>query len=354
MKIYLILSVFFCLELWGDTVYFVNGASESNVTVIADTYQKIAFETADGETVERPAPQVLRVEYADAPVVFLDGLNALSRREYANAVQWLEESLIVAQKPPVVRSWIQDYAAFYQGRAYHGLGQQTRDPDKYRMAIAAYNKALAANANTKFLLYIYYHKAQLWIVLEDINQAKAELIQLSLAVQKISAPGRWIFDLAMLQGDVAAREQSYKEAQKCYMAAQKWAIQEKRVHEMLSTVQSIGNLAILQKDFAGAEAYFQKAKQDFAEYKDVEAYVKNGLALCYFHQEKYIQARQLALEVFLKSSNAAQQPMALFILVQCYEKLKDKEKNAAFAAQMYYDLLESVDVEQTWIGQVSK
>lgn len=341
---------------WCDTITYFVGRPKTDVTVTQDTYQQTVFRTETSDAVKMDANIIQRIDYEDAPAVFLDAQNALARGEYEKAVKWYSEALEVAKQPPVVRDWIQHYAMFGQAKAYQGWGERLQNQTHLQSALQAYDKALASKEVTRFYPEIHFGKAQVYITLQEAGKAQDSLEQLNQLVGnlKSDAKDRWQFRVAMLRGELFLAQKNYSSAIQQYQEAKKIAAAQKRTSDLQDSALAIGNIYIQQNDFRQAESYFSRLPQEHPDIREIEAGSKNGLAWCYCNQQKYTQARQLALEVLLRFPQSSQQPMSLFILGRCYQNLAAKEKGAAETAQIYYNWLKTNYPDSEWTKQIEK
>lgn len=358
MKIFAIalLWIFFVVSwIWCDTIYYYIGRPKTNVTITSDTYQQVIFRTETSDAVQMDTSVVQKLEYDDTPAVFFDAQNAQARCEYSKAIQWYNSALEVAKNPPVVRDWIQHYVPFYQAKTYQAWAMSSQDSTYFQSALQAYDKALNCKNVTRFYLECYFGKAQIYLQLQEFDQAQQNLDQITKLASDLKADikDRWQYRLTLFSGDLLLEKKDYSAAVQQYQEAKKIATTQKRNTDIQSAVLAIGNTYIQQSDWKQAETYFTKLPQEYPNMKEVEAGSKSSLALCYFNQQKYLQARQLALEVLLRLPQYnEQQPMCLFILGRCYQKLSEQETGAAETAQIYYNWLKKNYPDSKWTKQI--
>ncbi len=344
--------VFLCLFsfVYADTIYFKNGGIRSEVTVTKDNYEEVVFHTEYTSEIKMDAGLVSQIEYSDAPAAFLQGKNFSIQKQYEKAIECFLESLEVAKRPPIVRDWIKQYGNFYIARTYHEWADNTLDAEKYRKAIAYYQNTLQEMPDTRFLAESHFHKTQCYLALAEHGLAKESLADMNKAVSRLKTKIDWEFRLYLLQGDVFLQEKQYNSALEKYEMAQKFA-QEKKLSALFNeSVMALGNCYLQKKDFSRAENFFQKIQKESHQADgELQAVVKNGLALCYLEQGQYLQARNLAVEVILQSRQGGkQQSSALFIAGQSYEKLAEKNPASLQSAKIYYELLRLANPDSEW------
>ncbi len=350
------LGIYFFISsklILGDTIFFQNGTMRSNLTVKQDQYDKIIYDTENVLNITISNHIVTRIEYSDAPGVYIDGQNALLRADYSAATKAMADAIEIAKKPPLIRDWIKHYALFYQARAYHGWAERIRDNSKFQQAIEYYQKTLESDEKGHFVLECYWQKANIYIKLKQYDQATTELKKLSNITQNLDSKDLWQFRIVFLQGHLAKAKGNFDDAIEQYTEARKIAIAQKRSYDMQEAILAIGEVYIIQKDFSKAENYFSKLIQEYPGQKEIEAGIKNGLAWCSFHQKNYDKARTLALDVFLKYPQVVQQqPMALYILARCYEKISKSAPSTDSPSQIYYDWLKTSYPDSEWAKKI--
>ncbi|NUM34667.1 MAG: tetratricopeptide repeat protein [Candidatus Brocadiae bacterium] len=344
--------LFLCLfsYIWGDTIYFKNGGIRSDVTVTEDNFTEVAFHTEYVASIKMDSSLVSQIEYSDSPAAFTQGKNFYLQKQYEKAIECFNESLEIAKRPPIVRDWIKQYGNFYIARNYHEWADNTLDQEKYKKAIAYYQRLLQGITNTRFLAESHFYKTQCYLSINEHTLAKESLSQMKSAIEQLKSKADWEFRLYLLQGDIFLQEKQYDFALEKYELAQNFA-QEKKLSAFFNeAIMAMGNVYLQKKDFSKAENFFKRIqKESGSNDNELQAVVKNGLALCHLEQGEYLQARKLAVEVILQSRQGGkQQSSALFIAGQCYEKLAIKNPASLQAAKVYYELLRLANPDSEW------
>ena len=133
---------------FSDRIQFLDEDGEvrkiEDVKVVAATFEQVAYEIKGGRTgAPKPGAQIVAIVYGDTPRVYTQGLQALSRGQFAKAESDFDGSKN-AVAAGMARAWLLEYASVKKAEAQQLSGNASD-------AIAEYKKAL--EANPKSLLF---------------------------------------------------------------------------------------------------------------------------------------------------------------------------------------------------------
>lgn len=346
MRYFCFCFALFSLFTYADTIYFKRGTIHSEVTIKSESYKEVVYKRGEAE-LKVSSFSIRDIEYSDTPPAFTDGKNAIKKGHYEEAIRWLGEAL---DDKAVVGKWLNEYANYNIGFAYHRWADNIDDGDKYEQAVNYYKKVLNKNAHSRFLYNCLLFMGECYIRLEEHDLAEKQFQKLKKLLKEGEERPLWLFQVELWEGHLAFEKNDYETALVKYKKAEKITKEKKLINLRNDTITAITNCYIANKDFSGAEVYLKgilrSANRDSYE---LVVCAKLGQALLFLKQNKVFTARRIAVEIILRYPQVSiQQANALYLVGQCYEKLIGKEKGAKKRAKTYYQMLKLAHPKSKW------
>jgi TolA-binding protein len=306
------------------------GASQ-RIEVTEETIQQVTYTIAGVPTPQAvAASRVERVEYAKPSPEYNQGLQAMKKGEYEEAVEHLTKAA-EAHDP----SWAKPYALFKIGQAYQASGE-------FERAVEAYNKLISALPRSRFVPEAKLNIAVTQFRKGDVSGARTALRTFKEEAASKGYAEEWANWATYWEIRLLENEKNYDEALTRYGALA--AKVEKDTPRLANECRlRIGGCHALKGDFTKAFDFYKAIVETKEEGNpDLLAGARLGMGLSYFNQKNYVAARWEFLRAVVLSDqnptavNADTAAAALLYAGQCFELLKENEPDGPVRAQKLF------------------
>jgi outer membrane protein assembly factor BamD (BamD/ComL family) len=316
----------------ADTLVWAgNKKPRPGVKVLRENTKEVVFlpsgQGAKEQTVK--AAEVRTILYEDAPEAFRVADQERGQKRWAAAAKGYEKAMRAAG----VRDWIKVYGNFYLGECYRRLGSVA--DANYDTAIQHYKATLAQQPDCRILAEVLYGLAQAHRGKKDYASAETRLGELSKAVSDHGLDPSWDFRAQLEAARLLESQDRFGEAGAKYRALKGRA----------GVPADIANLATMREGlclvygnkFDEARSHFQGlVKSAGVEEWDVRAGAHLGLGLCFYREEKFVEARYEFLRVNAVYGNTEAHAEATFWAAKANLRLTEKEKGVTEMAKLQF------------------
>lgn len=319
-----------------DRVNRTGGKPAVKGTIVSSNCVETVVKKETGGEERIPAAEVVSVDRGDAPEAFRKGVAAVGAGDYANAVQLLT----LALEKGADRPWIKEAVGFHLGEAHRGLGK----PDE---ASAAYESAIAAKPDTRFLAKARLGQAEAFAAAGRYPDAEKALNTFVSESEAKKVPRRYVLLAREAQGRNLEAQNRFGEAVGVYDAvvreAQGVLKDDPTVAERIRAAQRAkGSCLVREKKLDDAARVFDALAAEKGP--EAEAMALTGKAEVLHAQGQFDAARAvLAKVVGARFDLDSETARAKLLMAKCLTELgRAGEKNASKAAQFYLnDLIQS-------------
>ncbi|MHC4470805.1 MAG: tetratricopeptide repeat protein [Planctomycetota bacterium] len=304
---------------------------QEDVKVTEATFEKVVFEVKGGRAgAPKPGALVIAISYGDAPRVYTEGLQALSRGQYDKAVSDFDGSKN-AVDAGLVRPWLLEYASVYKAEAQRLKGEAADAAEEYKKALAANPKSLLFDVIQMGLAECFISEKR-W---DDATAAAKALADVGKTIKQpvwLTQGEKMLAQVSMAQGDHLGAVTAYKSLEVTAKRELKWAKGEKRLKQL----QGVATEAAVEQgwalvaraevtkqasDWDKAKSYFQTLPGSYPNNEWVSAATLNGVGRCMLDQDprgallKFVEAEVVN---FGAKKEVAR---ALYLKALAYEKM---------------------------------
>ena len=342
---------------FGDIVSYFDDAGAvqelKKIRVDKATYEQVDYTTTGRVKASKPGNKILSITYGDAPRIYLSGLTALSRGQFAKAISDLDGAKN-AVEAKLCRPWVLEYASLHKARALLGLGMT--DSSKRSDAVAEFKAVLDANSNT-----VLFDKVQLGIceasgLLKRWDDATAAAETLSRVGEQTKNP-MWkvsgqaaLARVLLLKGQVSDAITAFDSLVALSQRELRYAsgdiLKGRLVKEEISGAVEGGWARISWAESSGedsrwneARAYFEKLRTQYPDSDQVAAAALNGIGRCILEKnprEALLRFVEAEVVHFTARSEGAR---SFYLKAMALEKLGGS-RNREMAEQAQKDLRE--------------
>jgi tetratricopeptide (TPR) repeat protein len=346
---------------YGDLIFYLdddgNTQKTKDIRVDTATYEKVGYTSRGGRSTSEKAGNIVRsITYGDAPRVYLSGLTALARKQYARAAEEFDgaKSAVDAE---IAREWLREYAAVRKGQALTALGRT--EPMHVNDAIKEFEEALKANPKSLLLEEIQLGLVECYSLLKEWDKAMSAAESLTTVGETIKRP-IWKVLGQRAVADVLLQQKKYIEAVSAFenlvSSAQrelKWAkgevLQKALAGQEVEAAVAQGWAQVAMAEDSGSQSDWDKARKYFEglpnqseSYRgsaQVAAAVLNGVGRCLLDKDpraallKFVEAE---VRYFTARTEVGR---ALYLKAKALEKLGGT-RNRKMAEQALKDLRE--------------
>lgn len=281
--------------LQRDQIVLVNGRVLQDVRVTSETYKEVVYKTGSGQEGRKPAQEVKQVEHDLGPALLDDYVRALELMDsldWQGAISTFNEVLAdarVLQK----YEWVVQHAIYRQARCHYALNDAAG-------VGAAVDTLLAKDPDTFFYAPALLMKAEVLTSAGDAASARKVYEQLDAAVRDLGLPERWAreSELGLTLLDTSLKGQARQ--RRLQQLVDKNKAQYPTVANRANMEQ--GNALLLEKDYAGAERFFQSIVDSGAADDWTEAAAHSGLGETFYQRGLAEEDPAKAKEFFLAAA----------------------------------------------------
>jgi len=244
--------------------------SANQVRVESADYEKVVYSLRRGRTkTSREGPQVLLINYGDAPRAYIEGTRALGRRLYEKAAQKFEDSK-GAVEVGTTRAWLTEYASVRKAQALLALGREDRG--KLSEAVSEFEAALSANPRSLLFDEIQLGLTEAFSLDKKWAEAKNAAEALVSAGQAVKHPiwqaegQRALAEMLVAQGSHADAVNGYRDLVLLAKREEKYVEgrRKQRLNEIeISAAVEQGWALVAWAETSGNDSDWEKAKAHF-------------------------------------------------------------------------------------------
>lgn len=324
-----------------DEIHRKSGGNLTGVRVQSETYAEVKYKKGAYEG-RISTDKVTEIVYGDAPEAYLNGLEFLGSGDWENAVK----SFKLAMEKRSVRPWIKTYGLLGTARAYQRWG--SKDPAKYKDAIAAYQELLKVDPNTRFLAETLFELGRCQAEAGDTAGAVATFDHLAKEAyaKKLGvaweARARYQKALARLEGGEADEAERDFRSALTFATDQLKSAEDEAVKAELERIAGLarlkqGTVLIKRKKYAEAQTFFQQILQNKASTLSAKAGAINGLGEILYTRGKLKEAQVQFAQAKVRYTDIAEEAAraTYFLGLICLD-LKEREPNYQRRAKAYF------------------
>jgi predicted negative regulator of RcsB-dependent stress response len=296
-----------------------NIKEDADVVVSQDSVKGVTGRRGSAQLNWAPG-RVVSIKWRQAPSAYKKGVNAYEDGDYLAAARLLQEALA---GPAESYKWLPVYANYYLGKSFaRGAGT----PDE---ALAALGKALAADAQSRFVPDIYELQAELFLSSGEGAKAKAALQKMKDVTASLDSSYALRADMGLARVEV--RTGDARAGLTSLMGLLSKANGDPQITNLIR--MEMGNAQVKLREFAQAEASFRNILDSkMVSDPDVLAGVCNGLGDCLFEQDRFREAADTYSRTYAwffdRADQRAQVGWALYRGALALESQAGKETDA--------------------------
>jgi len=317
----------------SDRIDRTSGGSIANVAVVKEDFNQVTYRQK-GKSMTIPSVQVVSISRSATPDALREGRSKLLAGNLGGAVAPLQ---LAARN---TTAWVKEYASFFLGEAFRGLGRA-------QDAVTAYDAVLQAKPDSRFLPDVRLGTAKAWTASKQYGKAEAVLKAFSREVDTKRLNRQHALSAKRLLGHNLEAQGKYSEARREYdsvitearsLAGRAGDAAQKRRFEVvgLEAQRDKGSAFVKDKKYSDAANLFSK----IASTRDdpmAQAIGTMGLGEVSLAQGQEDRARvQLSRVSALGFAAPAARPGVLYMLAQTHVALAAKGQRGASALAKLY------------------
>ncbi len=327
----------------ADEIVLKDGTRISGAKITRETLGEVRYTTRSGSAASvKPSTRIKAILRDDLPESYENGERYLRSGDYRSAV---------AEFQAVAGSaggnlWLAEYSYFNLGHAHRLQGIRRNDKNSLGEAVAAYDKVIESNANSRFLFDVHIYRGLCYRVLKQFQAATGAYESAGAGASANGLGGEYGSQASLGVAWCKLESGDHTGAQAGFNGIASGSSADSAIHReaMAGWCEAMvagGNAAGVKTKMQGLLASAKGGGQ--------LAMVHNGLGVALFGEKKYAMARAHFVQVVAAYfTDPNEHARALYYAGRCFAALKEDAKYQS----VYWKELKSRYPASTWAVRV--